>query len=159
MPKPVVKNARAQYHRKHGGVHMPSSKYRRRLEAPNYLHEQLQRIATRESRTVESVAGELLATALQDYRPSWAQEITCRCSTSELGTFWSWRPRKRTGSANNYVGTEHLLLGLLVEEEGAASRYLVDRGVKLEDVRRTVERHIGHGDTPVLSWCRVLAEH
>jgi len=50
---------------------MPSSKYRRRLEAPNYLHEQLQRVATRESRTVESVAGELLATALQDYRPSW----------------------------------------------------------------------------------------
>ncbi len=38
----------------------------------------------------------------------------------------------------NYIGTEHLLLGLLVEEEGLAGRVLRDMGVQLEAVRAVV---------------------
>jgi ATP-dependent Clp protease ATP-binding subunit ClpC len=46
---------------------------------------------------------------------------------------------------HNYIGTEHLLLGLLREEEGLAGRFLVVQGVTLEDVRREVKRVIGVG--------------
>jgi ATP-dependent Clp protease ATP-binding subunit ClpC len=40
--------------------------------------------------------------------------------------------------SNNYVGTEHLLLGLLREPEGTASRVLAGMNLKLEDVREAV---------------------
>jgi ATP-dependent Clp protease ATP-binding subunit ClpA len=40
---------------------------------------------------------------------------------------------------HTYVGTEHLLLGLLCEQEGVASQILINLGLKLEDVR--VELH------------------
>ena len=36
---------------------------------------------------------------------------------------------------HNYVGTEHLLLGLLREQEGVAAQVLMNLGLKLEDVR------------------------
>src|SRR5207248_118510 len=39
---------------------------------------------------------------------------------------------------HNYVGTEHLLLGLLREQEGVAAQVLMNLGLKLEDVRREV---------------------
>src|SRR2546426_224585 len=47
---------------------------------------------------------------------------------------------------HNYIGTEHLLLGLLREDEGLAGRVLIDLGVSLEDVRAQVARIIGAGD-------------
>ena len=39
---------------------------------------------------------------------------------------------------HNYVGTEHLLLGLLREEEGVASQVLLHLGLTLDDGRREV---------------------
>ena len=39
---------------------------------------------------------------------------------------------------HNYIGTEHILLGLVREGEGVAAQVLASSGVKLEDVRRTV---------------------
>src|SRR5262249_26388479 len=45
---------------------------------------------------------------------------------------------------HNYVGTEHLLLGLLREEEGLASQVLMNLGLKLEDVREEVLNLLGH---------------
>ncbi len=41
---------------------------------------------------------------------------------------------------NNYVGTEHLLLGLLIEGEGIAAHVLEDLGVTLEKARAEIER-------------------
>src|SRR5262244_2320877 len=45
---------------------------------------------------------------------------------------------------HNYVGTEHLLLGLLREQEGVAAQVLVNLGLKLEDVREEVLNLLGH---------------
>ncbi len=39
---------------------------------------------------------------------------------------------------HNYIGTEHILLGLLRENEGVAAHVLMNLGVKLEDVREEV---------------------
>ncbi len=46
---------------------------------------------------------------------------------------------------HNYIGTEHLLLGLIHEGRGVAARALESLGVSLEDVRRNVEEMIGRG--------------
>ncbi len=46
---------------------------------------------------------------------------------------------------HNYVGTEHLLLGLLREQEGVAAQVLMNLALKLEDVRDEVLNLLGHG--------------
>ena len=46
---------------------------------------------------------------------------------------------------HNYVGTEHLLLGLLREQEGVAAQVLMNLSLKLEDVREEVLNLLGHG--------------
>jgi len=50
---------------------------------------------------------------------------------------------------HNYVGTEHLLLGLLREHEGVAAQVLMNLSLKLEEVRDEVLNLLGHGmDAP-----------
>lgn len=54
---------------------------------------------------------------------------------------------------HNYIGTEHLLLGLLREHEGVAAQVLLNLGVKFEDVREEVINLLGteaaqHGEGP-----------
>src|SRR6266511_898636 len=48
------------------------------------------------------------------------------------------------GLNHNYVGTEHLLLGLLREQEGVAAQVLMNLGLRLEDVREEVLNLLGH---------------
>lgn len=47
---------------------------------------------------------------------------------------------------HNYIGTEHLLLGLVREGEGVAAQVLMSLDVDLEKVREAVESIIGRGD-------------
>lgn len=47
---------------------------------------------------------------------------------------------------HNYLGTEHILLGLVREGDGIAARVLTNLGVQLPKVRSAVEFIIGHGD-------------
>ncbi len=47
--------------------------------------------------------------------------------------------------AHNFVGTEHILLGLLREQEGVAAQVLMNLGMKLEDVREEVLNLLGNG--------------
>jgi ATP-dependent Clp protease ATP-binding subunit ClpC len=44
---------------------------------------------------------------------------------------------------HNYVGTEHLLLGLVREQEGVAAQVLMNLGLKLEDVRQEIVNLLG----------------
>ena len=46
---------------------------------------------------------------------------------------------------HNYIGTEHILLGLIHEGEGVAAKALESLGISLEAVRNQVEEIIGHG--------------
>src|SRR5262245_102673 len=46
---------------------------------------------------------------------------------------------------HNYIGTEHFLLGLILEGEGVGARALESLGVSLEDVRQQVEDLLGRG--------------
>ena len=47
---------------------------------------------------------------------------------------------------HNYIGTEHLLLGLVREGDGVAAKVLANLGVELSKVRSAVEFIIGRGD-------------
>ena len=49
---------------------------------------------------------------------------------------------------HNYIGTEHVLLGLARETEGVAARVLVNLGVELSKIRSAVEFIIGRGERP-----------
>ncbi|MEN9300675.1 MAG: ATP-dependent Clp protease ATP-binding subunit ClpC, partial [Actinomycetota bacterium] len=46
---------------------------------------------------------------------------------------------------HNYIGTEHILLGLIREGEGVAAKALESLGISLEAVRQQVEEIIGQG--------------
>jgi ATP-dependent Clp protease ATP-binding subunit ClpC len=47
---------------------------------------------------------------------------------------------------HNYIGTEHLLLGILRVNEGLGARVLESLGIRVDEVRAQVTRIIGHGD-------------
>lgn len=51
---------------------------------------------------------------------------------------------------HNYIGTEHILLGLLNEKEGIACRVLEDLDIRLKDVREMVEQVSGVGHATIL---------
>jgi ATP-dependent Clp protease ATP-binding subunit ClpC len=52
---------------------------------------------------------------------------------------------------HNYIGTEHILLGLLREEEGLAARVLESLDVTVEEVRAQVKRLVGEGDEEIVT--------
>ena len=47
---------------------------------------------------------------------------------------------------HNYVGTEHLLLGLVREDAGVAAQILMNLGLRLKVVRQEVLNILGHVD-------------
>lgn len=49
---------------------------------------------------------------------------------------------------HNYLGTEHILLGLVRESEGLGAKALVSLGIPLGSVRERVEKMIGRGSSP-----------
>ena len=51
---------------------------------------------------------------------------------------------------HSYIGTEHLLLGLVREGDGVAAKALQNLGIALPEVRRQVEFVVGRGDRIVL---------
>jgi ATP-dependent Clp protease ATP-binding subunit ClpC len=55
--------------------------------------------------------------------------------------------RRPTGQRGLFVGTEHLLLGLLRDEESTAARALAQNGVRLEEVLLGVQQIIGVGSS------------
>jgi ATP-dependent Clp protease ATP-binding subunit ClpA len=64
---------------------------------------------------------------------------------------------------HNYVGTEHLLLGLLREEDGVASQVLRNLGLQLADVREEVLNLLGHdlggkGSRPIVRQEEAVSE-
>ena len=49
------------------------------------------------------------------------------------------------GLGHPFIGTEHILLGLLAEGEGVAAKVLVSKGLSLPEIRQLVEQTIGRG--------------
>src|SRR5579883_2912671 len=130
-------------------VFMPSSKDRQRIEVPVYLYEQLARIAETEDRTITSVLNQLLFQALQDYRPTWIPSKHLSRFNEHAQQVLTLAREEALSFNHQYIGTEHLLLGLLREQDGLAALALEKLGVTLDAVRAAVEKKIGRGDQPV----------
>jgi len=129
---------------------MPSSKDRKRLEVPTYLYDPIKKIATAEDRTVASVLGELLISALQSYRPAWLPKEHLGKLTRRARRVLELTQQAAPAQFNhNYIGTEHLLLVLAEEGESLAGRVLGRHGITPQIVRDRLEAIIGRGDAPV----------
>jgi ATP-dependent Clp protease ATP-binding subunit ClpA len=128
---------------------MPSSKDRQRIEIPVHLYEQLTQIAETEDRTITSVLNQLLFQALQSYQPTWISSKHLSRFNGHAQHVLSLAREEALSFHHNFIGTEHLLLGLLREQEGLAALALAKLGVALDSVRTAVTEKIGRGDQPV----------
>jgi DNA-binding transcriptional regulator YhcF (GntR family) len=59
---------------------------------------------------------------------------------------------------HQHVGTEHLLLGLIMEERSGAAQALVDAGITLDEARQTVLGRLDEARRPVQGWSRGSVE-
>jgi len=128
---------------------MPSSKDRQRVEIPVYLYEQLAQIAETEDRTITSVLNQLLFQALQSYQPTWIPSKHLSRFNGHAQHVLSLAREEALSFNHQYIGTEHLLVGLVREQEGLAALALEKLGVALDPVRAAVEEKIGRRDQPV----------
>lgn len=128
---------------------MPSSKDRQRVEIPVHFYEQLAQIAKTEDRTITSVLNQLLFQALQSYQPTWIPSKHLSRFNGHAQHVLSLAREEALSFNHQYIGTEHLLVGLLREQEGLAALALEKLGVALAPVRTAVEEKIGRGDQPV----------
>ena len=127
---------------------MPSSKDRRRIEVHTNVYNKLKQIADAEERTVTSVANELFYTGLQSYRPTWIPNAYMDRFDGHARRVLDLAKDEAQALNHNYIGTEHILLGL-IHEEGIAAQVLRRLWIELDKVRNSVEYIIGRGDHAV----------
>jgi ATP-dependent Clp protease ATP-binding subunit ClpA len=129
-------------------VAMPSSRNRRRIEVPVWMYDQLKRVADAEDRTIANVLQELLYQPLKAYRPRWVPREQLDRFTPRARRALDLAEAAPAQFNHNYVGTEHLLLGMVEEGGGLAARLFTPRGVVPERVRNRIEFIIHRGDQP-----------
>jgi len=127
---------------------MPSSKDRQRIEIPVYFYEQLVQIAETEDRTITSVLNQLLFQALQGYQPTWIASKHLSRFNGHAQHVLSFAREEALSFHHQFIGTEHLLAGLLREQEGLAALALEKLGVALDPVRAAIAQRVKHGDQP-----------
>jgi len=125
---------------------MPSSTDRKRLEVPTHLYDQLVEIAIDEDRTVASVTQEIITAGLQSYVPSINPARDFAHFTPRAHATLD-RAREEARAFNHaYLGTEHLLLGLLRVEDGVAARVLGNLGLDYEKCQHYCQQTLKRGD-------------
>lgn len=127
---------------------MPSSKYRRRIEVPTPFYNKLKQIADAEERTVTSVLNELVWAGLKTYQPTWVPRAYMDRFDNQARRVLDLAKEEAQALNHHYIGTEHLLLGLLQEEESVAGQVLRRLWVELDKVRDSVAAVVGRGDHP-----------
>src|SRR5690242_3596373 len=125
---------------------MPSSKDRRRVEVLVPLYEQLTQIAKTEDRTITSVVNELLYKGLFTYQPLWVPSKHLERFNERAKQVLAFAQEDARSFFHSYIGTEHLLLGLLRERDGLAAQALDRLGITIDQVRTAVEHKIGRGE-------------
>ncbi len=138
---------------------MPSSQNRRRLEVPRRLYDGLKQVAASEGRPVTSVVTDLLSLALPHQCPVWdPDEHLAAKLDPHAHRALTLAHEEAHGYGHNYIGTEHVLLGIIREGEGIGARALGSLGVDLPTARYDVEDivgRVGHpaaGEVPPPGW-------
>jgi ATP-dependent Clp protease ATP-binding subunit ClpC len=117
---------------------MPSSKDRQRVEIPTSLYDRLKLLADSEERTVTSLLQDLLRLGLVNYQPVWMPSRFMNRFTEPAQRALSLAKEEAQGLHHDYIGTEHLLLGLLREEEGIAAEVLHQLWIDVDQVRKAL---------------------
>ncbi len=128
---------------------MPSSKSRRRLEVPRRLYDGLKQVAASEGRPVTSVVTDLLSLALPQQCPVWEpdEHLAAKLDPHARRAL-TLAHEEAHGYGHNYIGTEHVLLGIIREGEGVGARSLSSLGVDLHAAREAVETIVGRVGYP-----------
>ena len=127
---------------------MPSSENRRRLEVPRRMYDGLKQIAVAEGRPLTSVVTDLLSLALPNYCPTWEQTEQLAKFGPDAHRVLALAHEEAHYYRHNYIGTEHMLLGILREGQGVAAQALDSLGVGLPAAREAVRDMIGHEEHP-----------
>lgn len=118
----------------------------------NYL--QRQRLTAKDDEASANL-GSLIDQIAQLFRNGvQGKHTTAELQTSRNGISLTKRARNVLNSAqeearnfrHNYIGTEHLLLGLIDEKEGVAAQVFSNLKIEADQIRTSVEHIIGHGD-------------
>jgi ATP-dependent Clp protease ATP-binding subunit ClpA len=120
------------------GASMPSSKDRQRVEIPTNLYERLKLLADSEDRTLTSLLQDLLRLGLANYQPLWMPSRFMNRFTEGARRTLALAKEEAQSLHHNYIGTEHLLLGLLREGDGIAAQVLHQLWVDADQVRRAL---------------------
>ncbi len=129
---------------------MPSSQNRRRLEVPRRLYDGLKQVAASEGRPVTNVVTDLLSLALpHHYCPVWEpdEHLAAKLDPHARRAL-TLAHEEAHGYGHNYIGTEHVLLGIIREGEGVGARSLGSLGVDLRAAREAVEAIVGRVGYP-----------
>lgn len=128
---------------------MPSSKDRRRLEVPRRLYDGLKQVAASEGRPVTSVVTDLLSLALPQQCPAREPDVHLAAKLDpHAHRALTLAHEEAHGYGHNYIGTEHVLLGIIREGEGIGARALGSLGVDLRTARYDVEDIVGRVGRP-----------
>lgn len=117
---------------------MPSSKDRQRVEIPIGLYDRLKLMAESEERTLTSLLQDLLRLGLANYQPLWMPQHFMSRFTGPAQRALALAKEEARELHHPYVGTEHLLLGLLREGDGIAARVLRQLWIDLDQVRKAL---------------------
>jgi ATP-dependent Clp protease ATP-binding subunit ClpA len=126
------------------GAVMPSSKDRQRVEIPTSLYDRLKLLADSEERTVTSLLQDLLRLGLVHYQPVWMPSRYMNRFTEGARRVLSLAKEEAKGLHHDYIGTEHLLLGLLREREGIAAEVLHQLWIDADQVRKALDFILTH---------------
>ena len=124
---------------------MPSSKDRRRIEVATGLYDRLKLLADSEERTLTDVVHDLLRLGLTNYQSTWLPHFYFDRFNEQARQALGLAKEEAQRFGNDFVGTEHLLLGLLRQDEGIAARVLRQLWIDLEKTRQGLARIIAYG--------------
>ena len=128
---------------------MPSSQNRRRLEVPRRLYDGLKQVAASEGRPVSSVVSDLLSLAMPHHCPVWEpDEHLAAKLDGHARRALTLAHEEAHGYGHNYIGTEHVLLGIIREGEGVGARSLRSLEVDVQAARDVVEAVVGRVGYP-----------
>jgi ATP-dependent Clp protease ATP-binding subunit ClpC len=126
------------------GDGVPSSKDRQRVEIPTSLYDRLKLLADSEERTLTSLLQDLLRLGLVHYQPVWMPSRFMNRFTPGAQRALSLAREEAQGLHHDYIGTEHLLLGLLREGEGIAAEVLHQLWIEVDQVRQALVYILTH---------------
>ncbi len=123
---------------------MPSSKDRRRVEITTGMYDRLKLLADSEERTVTDVVHDMLRLGLTHYQSTWLPHFYFDRFNSQARQALALAKDEARRFGHDYVGTEHLLLGLLRQDEGIAAQVLRRLWIDLEKTRLGVTRMLAY---------------